>query len=71
MRCDVTNKTAMWLSLFFGIFGGFLMLAGLYYWVERNDPGQAAVLIGCAVCNISLIGSTVAKRGDCSQKSTA
>jgi hypothetical protein len=46
-----------WLNLVMGMLAGFVFLTGLYFWVERNDPGQAALLMGCALCVVSLVGN--------------
>jgi hypothetical protein len=47
-----------WISLGAGIAAGFLVLAGLYFWIIKGDSTQSDIMLGCAASMAVLVGST-------------
>ena len=47
-----------WISLGAGLAAGFLVLAGLYFWLIKGDSTQSDIMFGSAASLAVLVGST-------------
>lgn len=57
-----------WMNLTLGIVTGYMVLAALYYWIERGDTNQATILLACAVSTGVLIGNVrIGKSAECAR----
>lgn len=57
-----------WVNLILGIATGYIVLAALYFWIERGDTNQATILLACAVSTGVLIGNVrIGKSAQCTR----